>query len=694
MIRSVTAMRERTFDVVVIAATPAGCAAALTAARSGSMTLLVEPTPVVGGMNANGVHAFDTATMQALGRLSEEFAQGVRAHYAELGLKDELLHSESDLYWESKVAAKVWRQMLDAEPNITLATGTVPLEVRISGRRIQSIVVTSASDTFGNPSQSGLMRSVMGRVFVDATYEGDIAAWAGASFRLGREARSDDEPHAGVIYSTYLDRVPFEGWLPQTILPGSTGEADESVMAFNCRLSCRLYASKGDQNERRVVAPPADYDSRRYNWRRHDFLPDGAPRFGTGVIPSVNGKFLLNVMNMGNDLVTGAREYILAGPFERGQFRQKIIDHALGFLYYIQTEGGTPEVCLAHDEYEENSFIPYQIYVREGRRVIGDYLLNEANINPHLRGDGFRPPLLADAIAIGDWPIESKKCADLPTLGKKWPEGLIHARGVRAPYQIPFGAIVPSDLDNVLVTCALSATHVAFSAIRVESVWTQTGMAAGCAAHLSCGKSSSVREVPIALLQDELMARGARLTYFADVPTTHPQFRAIQWLALRGEVPWDRHWRFFPSRSITWGEFIAMTIRALEVPTSVTGAHFEGLEPGAPFFRELESLYDLGSRAGVEIFPGMLHYREDQGTDHTRAEVRTRWLMWRTDETVMLSKANAFLRNVLAALNRDHEIAPYDPSIADVALTRADAAGLTVGLVVAATYALIEKRMQ
>jgi hypothetical protein len=640
---------EHSFDVVVAGATPAGCAAAITAARAGASVLLLEPTAVVGGMNANGVHAFDTASQQALGGLSEEFAAGVRAYYRDAGVDDPLLASESDLYWEGKVAARVWRGLLDAERRIITVTGAVPVGAEVARGTVRAIIVAPAADARGTPEPGAAGWPARGRVFIDASYEGDVAAWSGANFNIGRERRSVAEPHAGLLYTTYLNRQPANGWLPQTVLPGSSGESDDRIMAFNCRLTCRVYPSKIDQERRRLRTPPPGYDPTRYSWRREHFLPGGVPRFGTGVIPSVRGKVLLNVMNGGNDLAEGAREYVLAHPRDRGPLRQRFIDHAVGYLYYIQTRGESPEVALAHDEYEDHGGVPLQIYVREGRRVVGDCWLDEGAINPHLQGTGYRPPLRSDAIAVGDWAIESKKCADATPADKPWAEGLIHARGVRAPYQVPFGCLVPQGVENLLVACAISASHVAYSAIRVESTWTQLGVAAGYAAQMAAAGSGRVRDVALAELQGKLVAAKAKLTYFADVESSHPHFAAIQWLALRGEVPHDRGWRFLAGRSISWGEFIAMTVRAFAIPASVTGSHFEGVEPGDPFFRDYESVYDLASRAGVAVFPGLIGYREDPGTDHTRAEARTRWLRVPPDEPVSLEEALRFIGDVRRA---------------------------------------------
>ncbi len=667
---------EETFDVVVVGATPAGCAAALAAARSGCRVLLLEPTSAVGGMHANGVHAFDTASLEAISGIGAEFAERIRAHYEASGMAHDLrLHSASDLYWESQVAQATWLAMLEAEPLVLTVLGAVPVGVEAEAGLIEAVLVERAVDAAGRlPPTPRRVLPARGRVVVDATYEGDIAAWAGAAFRLGREARSRQEPHAGVIYTTYLDREPVDEHLPQSILPGSTGAADDRVMAFNCRLTCRLHAGHGGAP--RQAAPPG-YNPADYAWDRDYFLPGGQPRFGTGVIPSVNGKMLLNCAYKGNDLVGPNREYILAAPRERAIHRQCFIDRALGFLHFIQTEGNTPELGLAEDEYCDNGGIPVQIYVREGRRVEGLCRMTEEDINPHLRGDGFRPPLQPDAIAIGDWAIESKKCRDAIEAGRRWSEGLVHARGVRAPYQVPYGAIVPRGQRNLFVACAVSATHIAYCAVRVESVWVQLGMAAGCAAALALSEGVSPDRIEVDRLQRELLLRGAKLVYLRDVEADHAHFRAVQWAALRGFLPRDAAWRFFPDLPITWSGLVELAVKALDLPISVTGAHFEGLQPGDAAFRFAETLYDQGSRSGVAVFEGMLSRRSDPSADHHRAETRTRWLLFRSDEAVCVGEAERLLLAVLRALGLTRSVSfPHVAAIGQGLLSRSAACAL------------------
>ena len=236
---------------------------------------------------------------------------------------------------------------------------------------------------------------------------------------------------------------------------------------------------------------------------------------------------LLNQREKGNDLRTGTREYILAHPRERTPVRKSFYDHIVGFLHFIQNEGGTPRLALARDEYTANGNVPLILDVREGRRFRGRTRLTEIDVNPFLAGPGQRPPLQAGSIAIGDWAIERRPCSNERDPATGAYDGAILARALRAPYQVPFGCLLPEGIDNLLVTTTVSASHVAFCALRIEAVWTATGTAAGLAAAAAFRSGCRVADVPVAWLQDQMLQRGNKLTYFSDLASDHRDMRNI-----------------------------------------------------------------------------------------------------------------------------------------------------------------------
>jgi len=659
----ISAPATLTTDVLVIGGTAAGCSAAIAAARAGSKVVVLEPTQSVGGVSANGVHCFDVGSRQALSGIAEEFAGRVLHHYKEIGLDDPMLKSRLDVFWEFHVADRIWRTMLTEQDGITFINGAVPVNVVMSDARIRSVLWEPAVDAIGNPPEAAVPapNEVHAKVFIDATYEGDVAAWAGAAFDLGREARSATEPHAGIIYTaSHERRVNAQGFLPDTILPGSSGAPDDRIMAFTSRLSLRYHHSPEGQGLR-LVARPNSYDPSKYRWKAPAISSDGLPQFGFDLIPTVNGKMLLNQREKGNDVLAGTRDYILAHPRERTAIRKHLFDHIVGFLYFIQTEGGMPQLALAEDEYTENGNIPYVLYVREGRRFRARETLTEQNVNPFLAGQGYRPPLQRNSISVGDWAIECRPCNDEPHPETDAYEGAILGRALRAPYQVPFDCLAPEGFENLLVTTTISASHVAFCALRIEAVWTQTGTAAGIAANLAIRLGCKVADVPVPLLQARMLGQGCKLTYFADLASDHPDFAGVQWLALKGFLPNDRHFRFFPDQSASWGDLVEAAVRAFDLPISVTGLHFDGLDPDHQAFRYAETLYDTASRAGVLLFPNMRHPRIDTPADHLRPEPRCRWLELPVDQPFATVEASAFLTRLLEAIGPS---AHWDGSVA------------------------------
>lgn len=651
-------------DVVVVGGTPAGCAAAICARRAGRSVVLIEPTVALGGAITNGVAMIDTATLESLSGVIEEFRQRVQAHYASRG-GDPVASSTSTIGVEPTVCARIWLEMLRDAGVETVLFKTVPIRVIKDGARITHLACERASNAQGDlAEQPGPQESVRGEVFIDATYEGDLAHLAGAPYRIGREALSPEEPHAGILFSnTYAyDRQPAGGYPPYSILPGSSGEADKAVMAFNCRVICRFYSDASPSAPHRIKSPPPNYDPANYVWNSNAFI-NGVAQFGSGAVPVPGGKFSLNHKNKGTDTAAPARALVLAEPRERAAVRKELIDRALGFLYFIQTQGQTPQIGLADDEFVDNHHIPYQIYVREGRRIVGLATVTESDVNPFLKGEHHRPPPKVDAIAIGDYPIDIKKCRDDTEPGREYPEGAFYNRALRAPFQLPYGCLVPVDLDNLLVPCALSCTHVAFAAIRLEGVWSQTGMAAGLAAALMLELGCSAASVPVPELQRRMIAAKGKLTFFADVDASHRHFDAIQWAALRDYVPEDWHWRFLPEQPLTWRDAVVATVKCLRIPISVTGAHFEEVEPWDPAFRFVETLYDLGSRTDLETFPAMKNPSCDKHAEFQRAEVRRRWMHIDLSKALSPDEVRAFLRTVASALHQYRRLGGTAPRL-------------------------------
>jgi hypothetical protein len=244
------------------------------------------------------------------------------------------------------------------------------------------------------------------------------------------------------------------------------------------------------------------------------------------------------------------------------------------------------------------------MFLREGRRIRGEATITEADINPFLTGRGLTTPFRTDSIAIGHYPIDAKAVSeknDLQTPDKG--EGDFFLANVSQPFQIPYGAIVPKNVDNLLVPVALSATHVAFSAIRMDPTWMAVGQAAGIAAALSLRSHVTLRNVSLSDLQGELLHQQCRLVFFWDVPLTSPYFQSIQLTSLHAEYEGGDQRMFSPDKLLTRADLAGWMYHIAGYAPSVSNAHFSDVPWSHPQFRELETLYDNGILTAFGVEP-------------------------------------------------------------------------------------------
>jgi hypothetical protein len=535
-----------TADVVVVGATPGGIMAAVAAARAGRDVVLLERGSHVGGLPANGLGATDIGTRGATGGLFLEFVRRVRRHYADThGADSEALRDCSDGYhFEPHVAERVFESLLsehaahlrvfrrrqfDADPaNVTRARGI-----------LRAIDVRNLAPGASRDDRERFEA----RVFIDATYEGDLAAAAGCEYRVGREGRDEfDEAMAGRLYKVWGGPVG----------PGSTGLADNAIQAFNFRLCLTRRA-----DDQVPVPRPEHYD-------RAEFLPlaediraertTGLPRTGAAVAerywdgigrvlnPVVlpNGKVDANNQHL-NFLSSDLPEENWPWPTSswdwRDRFAERLRDYTLGLVWFAQNDPAMPddvrircrEWGLARSEFADNGHFPRQVYVREGRRVVGEYWFAAADAVP--AAEGGRPPLHADSITASHYSLDSHAV-------RKREPGRVHLDGFFSspsrPYTVPYGVIVPKRVDGLLTPVPVSGTHVGFSTLRMEPCWMALGEAAGEAAALAIERGVPPRKVPVPALQRRLLARGAVLLHFADARPGDPHFEALQSLGLRG----------------------------------------------------------------------------------------------------------------------------------------------------------------
>jgi|694.fasta_scaffold143778_2 hypothetical protein len=492
-------------DVVVIGGTPGGVAAAVVAARLGHSVTLVEHHARIGGMAASGLGWSDIEDRRLVQGLFREFVDRVKDHYvAAHGPGSPQVDLCKDGYhYEPKVTESVLRSFVAESPRITLLTSHALVDATMNANRPVAVRVRDR--------RTSDVRTLRGKVFVDATYEGDLLAATGVAFRLGREPRDEfGEPHAGEIYADLEGRRL-----------GGSGKGDDRLPAY----TFRVVLTDDPANRVPLAKPPDGYDRTRYLGYLDD-LASG--RFGTDLFTTVfsvrqlpNGKVELNMKpkTLGFVFAEENAGYIPGDWSARDRITARIRDLSLGLLWFVQTDAAVPEKSRSHasryglcrDEFADTGHFPFQLYVREGRRLVGEYTLSERNVTEQPGVTSERRH--ADAVAVGDYPIDS-----FPTR-KRQPGGdfvllegylgMLH--GITRPYQYPYRIMVPKLVDGLIAPVPASATHVAFSAIRMEPTWMALGQAAGVAAHLAITGGTEIRGVPISDLQRILREQGAVL---------------------------------------------------------------------------------------------------------------------------------------------------------------------------------------
>ncbi len=495
-------------DVIVYGATPGGFCAAIAAAREGASVILLEPSEHVGGVNTGGLCFSDsnqTVRSTVLG-LFDEWHSRIEKDYQQRGVTLPYKVSVKDnAHWtyEPHVAAKITKEMLD-EAGVKVLTKRVLKRVSKDGAHITQIETGRGA--------------FAAKVFVDATYEGDLMAAAGVSWTIGREGRKEfGESLAGkhfpkprmAISGLDADGKPLP--LITTTDAGAEEDGDKNVMVY----SFRLCVTKDAAN--RVPFPkPAHYDPARFEVVRHHFASaKHAPLWDLYPLPG--NKFDANngigkQFSMG--LVGACNGWSEADEAGRAKIWEAHRQYTLELYHFLTTDPAVPETLrrqtaalgLCRDEFAASDHWSPQLYVREGRRMLGEYVVSQKDIMNEPRKD--------DPIVVSSFPIDSHDCQRVGTKESVIAEGTIMpvrmaGRKHGYPYHIPYRAILPkaSECDNLLVPVALSCTHVGISSIRVEPTWMILGQSAGIAAALSAKQNVTVQKLPYPALRERLLAQ-------------------------------------------------------------------------------------------------------------------------------------------------------------------------------------------
>ncbi|MGA2988378.1 MAG: FAD-dependent oxidoreductase [Terriglobia bacterium] len=522
------------FDVVVYGATPAGVMAAVAAARQGLSVALLEPTAQIGGMATGGLSRTDVGREEVIGGLPLEF-------YWRAGRYYNMDRHGQPVSWypEPHVALAIMKQMLDAS-HVTILLRQRLAEGRgaiRSGTRITEVSLENGA-------------SFKAKVFIDATYEGDLMAQTGVSYTWGREGISQyGEPLAGVRAETpghqfQVQLSPYDanGKLLPEIQAGPVGvpgSADKKVQAYNFRL-----CFSSDPADQAPFPQPQGYSPQRYDLlarllKARTEQEGRAPAL-TSVLSIANlPTNKADVNNNGafsTDYLGGSWAYPEAGYAEREKIWQAHYDYTAGFLYFLAHDPQVPKPLqnemnqwgLAKDEFIDTANWPPQLYVREARRMIGEYVMTQKDVQTEVS----KP----DPIGMGSYGIDSHNIQRVVSK-----EGFVTNEGdTEVPsqaYQIPYRILVPKrqEVQNLLVPVCVSASHVAYGTLRIEPQYMIMGQAAGVAAKLAIANHQAVQDIDTTELKKRLKEQGAVMEY---VPSSQaPVLELLQKMLSPNLVP-------------------------------------------------------------------------------------------------------------------------------------------------------------
>jgi hypothetical protein len=558
-----------------------------------------------------------------------EFARAVEAYYARLYGTGSLAVklSYNGTRHEPHVAQAVFGQML-AEANVTVRMSRYLVASDTSNGTVHSVTFEAG--------QSRRQETISAATFVDATYEGDLLALSGAPFRQGREGRREwGELNAGVV---------FQDNAKGCFLRGSTGSASPRLPAMTFRLCFTTNAT----NRVALAAPPAAYNRSRYlgyvddraagrmaqvweAWSGPRALPPTGEKFDINCNPRPLGfvwagadkELYVDAVNAGAGAGAtawrGRAGSSAAGWADRALRQASLRDITLGLLWFLQHDaavdpsaraanlryglcadefvytpaeraagGAFANITLAHDHF------PWQLYVREARRLLGLTTFTEADMVPQPEHPAGRPPLRAPSVAVGTYAIDAfpaseRRPAAGQASGSTPLEGYISMeRELSAPSTLPADAMLTSALDNLVVPTALSATHVAFSAVRLEPTWMMLGAAAGALAAQAWRGGVGVHDVPLLQLQSAvLLDAGQPLVFYTDIAGTGADlvgvtssssagagtasyYRAMQVLGPHG-VADDEGFRARPSSPLERGRAARWLAGAMRARASTVG---------------------------------------------------------------------------------------------------------------------------
>lgn len=495
--------RDTSYDICIYGGTSAGVIAAYTAAQMGKKVLLVEPGSNLGGMSSGGLGYTDIGNKYVITGLARDFYRKVGKHYGKL----------EQWTFEPHIAEKLFVEYATHSKITVLYDHHITDAVK-SGSTIREIVLQSSASK----------KSITAKMFMDCSYEGDLMALVGVSYIVGREANNlYKETYNGVQlmnghqFPDGIDPYKAKGnsssgliWGIDNGLLNKDGEGDKSVQAYNYRICLT-----NNPANRKNITRPDNYDSSRYELliRLIEAQPNKRKLNDYFIVSRMPGN-KTDINNRGgfsSDMIGMNHAYPEASYEERKEIVKQHEDYTKGLLYFIGHDQRVPEILREEmlqwgypiDEYTRNNNWSPQLYVRESRRMQGDYVMTQHNCQGR--------EVVKDTIGLAAYTMDSHNCQRLVVNGMVKNEGNVEIGGF-GPYPVAYRSITPkkNECTNLLVPVCLSASHIAYGSIRMEPVFMVLAQSAAAALSIAIDKKQTVQEVNIAemnalLRKDPLM---------------------------------------------------------------------------------------------------------------------------------------------------------------------------------------------
>jgi hypothetical protein len=497
---------SKKWDICIYGGTSAGVIAAYSAKMLGMSVILVEPGRHLGGLTSGGLGYTDIGNKQAITGLSREFYRKTGRHY----------NTFEAWTFEPYVAEKIFNDIIDEAEILVL------YEQRIISAELEDGWIRSIElETAGNQDERSVT-IIRARYFIDCSYEGDLMARAGVTYTVGREDNSlygetfngvqlrDKHQFPDGIDPFKIPGDPSSGLLwgisPEELQPDGIG--DKKVQAYNFRL-CMTQ----DTSNMIHVTMPEKYNPKMYELLRRVINQ----REESGIKQSLGNYLKIDMMPGGKtdinnngpqstDFIGMNYDYPEADYKTRGKIIKDHEDYIKGLLYFLGHDPGVPEYIRsemlswgwARDEFTDNGGFPHQIYVREARRMIGEYVMTQHNCT----GDS----TVEDGIGMAAYTMDSHNCQRIVVNGMVKNEGDVQVGGF-PPYEVSYRALVPrrQECKNLTVPVCLSSTHIAFGSIRMEPVFMVLGEAAAVASFYALVNKVPVQDIDIKALQGKLI---------------------------------------------------------------------------------------------------------------------------------------------------------------------------------------------